>query len=223
MNIRLYRYSRKTIYSKAGRKLTQVLSRSSTEGKKTLLLLSGGTSVNVYTYLSSVSKLLVIAQVDERFRPENKEDINARAIEKAGLRVPYYKVRQDGSLIEATHSYDIEISTLMEQADYKVAVLGIGEDCHTAGLIPGYENDWNINQYVSGYNLKQGKFRQRITVTPKLLEKLDYALVVAVGEKKKEAIKNALKKENLEDLNKYPAAIIQKIKEVDLFRVDLDL
>ncbi len=110
--------------------------------------------------------------------------------------------------------------------DYKIAVLGIGEDGHTAGLIPGYEKAWNIDRCIVGYNLGQNtayavfcqqKFRHRITVTPKLLEKLDYALITARGEKKKETIQNALKKENLKDLNKYPAAIIQKIKEVDIF------
>lgn len=204
------------IYSKAGRHLIRIIDKQIKEEKKTLLLLSGGSSVNVYPYLSSVSELLVIAQVDERFQPENREDVNAGAIKKAAFHVPYYIVSQEGSVEKAAEEYNRTIEDLWKKCDCKIAVLGIGEDCHTAGLIPGYEKDWNTDRFVVGYNLAQNKFRQRITVTPKLLEQLDYALIVAAGDKKKKAIQNALKKENLENLNRYPAAIIQKIKEVDL-------
>ncbi len=220
-----YNYSQKKIYSQAGNKLIKVISQSLCEQRKILLFLSGGSSVFLYEYLYDYlchpefisGSLLSIAQADERLQPENRDDINAEAIESAGFRVPYYIVSQDGSLSEAARGYNSKISKLMEWADYKMVILGIGEDCHTAGLIPGYEKNWNTDSYVAGYNLKHGKFRKRITITPKLMEKFDYALVVAKGAKKKDAIKNALKKENLQNLNKYPAAVVQKIKDVDLF------
>lgn len=219
--INLHAFSHNEVYEKAGERLIEKIKQAQSDGKKTLVFLSGGSVMALYPKLAEFIRLR-IAQVDERFQPENKEDINARAIDKTGFQVPYYKVRQDGSLAEAVRSYDNEISRLMEWADYKMAVLGIGEDGHTAGLILGYEKEWNIDSYVAGYNLGYGKFRQRITVTPKLLKQLDYALVVAGGEKKKTAIQNALKKENLEDLNNYPAAIIQKIPQVDLFTTTFD-
>lgn len=220
--INLHAFPQNEVFVKAGERLIEQIKQALSDGKNPLLLLSGGSVMALYPKLAEFIQLK-IAQVDERFQPENKEDINARAIDKTGFQVPYYKVRQEGSVKKAAEEYNRTVRDLWKKCDYKIAVLGIGEDCHTAGLIPGYEKDWNIDQYVSGYNLKQGKFRQRITVTPKLLRQLDYALIVAVGEKKKTAIQNALKKENLEDLDKYPAAIIQKIKEVDLFRVDLGL
>lgn len=200
------------------KRLIDTLKQNLDSGKKTLLLLSGGSSINVYPYLSSISKLLVIAQVDERFQPENREDINAGAIKKAAFHAPYYIVSQEGSVEKTAEEYNKTIEDLWKKCDCKIAVLGIGEDCHTAGLIPGYEKDWNTNRFVVGYKLAPGqKFRARVTVTPNLLLQLDCALIVAAGEKKKEAIKNALKKENFKNLNKYPAAIIQKIKKIDLF------
>src|SRR3989338_3588527 len=138
MGVYLFKYSGTNIYFQAAKKLIDVLSRSLRERKKTLLLLSGGSVIALYLKLAKFTQLK-IAQVDERFQPENKDDVNAEAIAKTGFLLPYYKVRQDTTLAEAARGYDNEISKLMEWADYKVAVLGIGEDCHTAGLIPGYK------------------------------------------------------------------------------------
>lgn len=205
------------VFEKAGKKLTEQIKLAISDGKKTLLFLSGGSSVNLYTCLSPVSKLLDIAQIDERFQPESRGDINSEAILRVGFRGPFYIVSQEGLVEKAAEEYSRTIEALWKKCDYKIAVLGIGKDCHTAGLIPGYEKEWNVDRYVVGYSLSQNKFRQRITVTPKMLKQLDYALVVAMGEKKKKAIQNALKKDNLQHLNKYPAAIIQKIKKMDLF------
>lgn len=224
-NIRIDRFSETAIWQEANKRLIDTLKQNLDSGKKTLLLLSGGSCINLYTYLSDYlchpefisGSILSIAQVDERFQPESQKDINARAIKKVGFQVPYYIVSQEGSVEKSAEEYNRTIEDLWKKCDCKIAVLGIGEDCHTAGLIPGYEKDWNIDRYIAGYDLQQGKFRKRITITPKLMEKLDYALIVAAGLKKKEAIKNALKKENLENLNKYPAAIIQKIPKTDLF------
>ena len=223
-----YYYSQKKIYSQAGNKLIRVISQSLCEQRKILLFLSGGSNANLYGYLAGYLNhyelpLLSIAQIDERFQPNQALEINAEQIRKTGLwkvcgekGIPYYIISQKGSVETASKEYSKTIENLWEKFDYIIAVLGIGEDCHTAGLIPGYEKNWNTDSYIAGYNLKHGKFRKRITITPKLMEKFDYALIVARGAKKKDAIKDALKKENLQNLNKYPAVIIQKIKEVDI-------
>lgn len=182
------------------------------------------------TELAECAQGKQITDNKERFINTN---INSETIGETGLWqvceracMSYYIVSQEGTLENAAAQYNRTIEKLFRECDYKMAVLGIGEDGHTAGLITGYEKEWNVDRCVVGYNLGQEKsrdfscqhkLRERITVTPKLLEKLDYALVVAMGERKKEAVQNALEKENLEDLNKYPSAIIQKIKEVDMF------
>ncbi|MBI3954918.1 6-phosphogluconolactonase, partial [Candidatus Gottesmanbacteria bacterium] len=223
MSITIHNYSDRDIYPKTSQRLINVLSDLLMQGRKTLLLLSGGSSVNLYGYLAeylnhSRPALLSIAQVDERFKPDQSSDINARAIKIMGI--PYYIISQEGSVEKSAEEYNETIGRLWKEYDYKIAVLGIGEDCHTAGLIPGYRKLWDKQKLTIGYSLTIGQksayadfcpqgFKQRITVTPKLLEELDYALIVAAGEEKKEAIENALKKENLQDLNKYPAAIIQ--------------
>ena len=113
MGVYLYKYSGTNIYFQAAKKLIDVLSRSLRERKKTLLLLSGGSVIALYPKLAKFTQLK-IAQVDERFQPENKDDVNAEAIAKTGFLLPYYKVRQDTTLAEAARGYDNEISKLME-------------------------------------------------------------------------------------------------------------
>lgn len=172
------------------------------------------------------------------------KDINAENIRQTGLweackekKIPYHLISQEGTLEGSAEGYNKIISKLFSRYDFKMAILGIGKDCHTAGLIPGFEKSWNINDYVVGYKLDSnhgqnsaaaefcqqksvknsiGRINKRITLTPFALKQLDYALVGVVGEEKREALKNALNPDNREKLDQYPAAIIQKIKKVDV-------
>lgn len=218
------------IWNKASEFLANWLRLYHNIGQKTLFLLSGGSVTNLYTDLTkfiNTSELnfdfLVFAQVDERFKPPHKADINAHVITETRLlkvchkkNIPYYLIPQEGTLKEAAEKYNKQLSDLFEHATYKICVLGIGEDAHTAGLLPGYKKDWNKDLYTVGYR-NNGRFSQRITVTPEVLYDLDQAIVVAVGEKKKEAIKSALNPLNIDNTGKYPAAILQKMEKVDLF------
>ena len=212
--------------------------------KKVLLLLSGGSVVKLYERITSYELRvtnLAIGQIDERkFNIQhltfNKEEINAEVIRKTGIweicdrkNIPYYLISQEGSLEEAANNYNQQLSDLFETFSYKIGVFGIGEDAHIAGLIPGYEAEWNVDKLMVGYDVGKHrqnnpavlfcpqKFRQRITVAPKAISQLDYAIVVVTGEKKRKAIEQALDPININNLNIYPAAIIQKMKRVDLF------
>lgn len=252
-NIIINRCQAREIYDKALKKLCFVITGAINHKKRVLIFLSGGSSVNLYTKLAGwitskkdIGENIAFAQVDERFQPrdqvsgirfqgsggKNNNNINADTIGESGLwricdsqKIPCYLISQLGTLKESANKYNKIISKLFDSFDYKIAVLGIGEDGHTAGLLPGYEKDWNTDRYVVGYNLGQNnaralfcqhKFRQRITVTPKLLEKLDYALIIVRGERKRNAIETLLKKDDHSDLNRNPATVIQNIKEAEL-------
>jgi len=110
-------------------------------------------------------------------------------------------------------------------------------------LLPGYQKEWDKDRYVVGYELKiknqksklngENKkwFWKRITVTPKALRSLDYALVVAMGEGKREAVGKlkwevarlpARQGDRKLDINHYPAGILGQMKEVDVY-TDVDL
>ena len=241
-NINIHYFPSSKIWQEASKFLVDYLKDCLDRREKTLLLLSGGSSVNLYKPLANFIQksninfdFLALGQVDERFQPEkikhityNKEhitnkNINANAIGETGLwrickekGIPYYLISQKGTLERAAEEYNQTISKLFKQYPNGAAVLGIGEDCHTAGLLPGYSKLWNINKFVVGYE-NNGQFPRRISITPKALRQLNYAIIVALGENKKKAIQNALKKENINNLNKFPAVLIRIIRNVDLF------
>lgn len=231
----IHSYTPDLVFQKASEFLINWLKLYHNIHQKTLFLLSGGSVVKIHSDLAKFinnSKLnfdfLAFAQVDERkFNIQhstfNREDINAYQIEKSGLwevckkkNIPYDLISQEGTLEQAAKKYNRRLQEFFEHFTYKIGVLGIGEDAHTAGLLPGYETSWNVNSQVVGYEL-EGLFRQRITITPKALLQLDQAIVMAAGGKKKEAIKIAVNPSNIDNIDKYPAALLQKINRVDLF------
>lgn len=210
---------------------------------KVLLLLSGGSSVNLYGKLAEYirenkPKNLIIGQVDERFRPNSEfvknyelrtdREINANAIGETGLweacgkaGVKYDIVPQEGEMEEAAGIYNARMHERMNEKYYKMAVLGVGEDGHTAGLLPGYQSDWDKKRYAVGYR-NDGKFPMRITLTPWALGELDYVIITAAGEKKRKALKNILRN-NPADTDKYPGLILNKIKKSDLYTDMIDI
>lgn len=240
-DIFLHKGKSNLVFEKASEFLINWLSLYHNITQKTLLLLSGGSVVNLYRKLAEFLEtanldfsFLTFAQVDERFQPKqalsvkrkalrDKSDINSEVIKETGLwkicrkkKIPYYLVSQRGTLEKSTEQYNKIIEKLFKEYVYKIALLGIGEDGHTAGLLPGYEKLWNRNTYIAGYENK-GQFKKRITLTPRALKKLDQAIVVAKGHKKRQVIQEILKEGNLENLDRYPAALQQKIPKVDLF------
>lgn len=206
--------------------------------EKKLIFLSGGSVVRLYKTLGHVLREgeidpshIAFAQADERFQPKselriekqelriNKDEINSYQIEKTGLwdvcrkkKIPYYLISQEGTCRQSAKGYNEIIKELLGKYPYHLAILGVGEDGHTAGLLPGYERLWNIDRFIVGYEIEKRQnetavFKKRVTLTPKTLSELDFALVVASGEKKRRAIENAF----------YPQALLQKIEKVDLF------
>lgn len=245
--ITIHNIKSKLIWNKASEFIIDWLKLYHNIGQKTLLLLSGGSATKLYPAVAEFIKTseldfgyLVIGQVDERkFNSQqstvNREDTNAYQIEKTGLweacrlkNISYYLVSQEGTLEDAAEKYNRQMEEFFKDYTYKIGVLGIGEDAHTAGLLPGYQNVWNNNQFVVGYDIQPGQdkamalsclktFRRRITATPFALKQLDQAVIVATGAKKKWAIEKVLDPGSLEDFDKYPAAVLQKIKKADLF------
>lgn len=180
---------------------------------------------------------LTILQVDERFQPGKKEDTNAFQIEKTGLwkaclkaQVEYYMISQERSLEDSTDYYNDTIKKFnisrMPQFDksgnqrkkqmYQIGVFGIGEDGHTAGLLPGYKSSWDGETccYV-GYE-NSGSFKKRITLTPSSIKKMDVAFILASGKKKKKVLKK-LKSSRKANTDAFPALVLLDIPQIEVF------
>ena len=238
-NISCYKYSTEIIWQKAEEKLIKHFGKVLRSEKKVLLFLSGGSVVRLYgkiaQFLASETNLrqkITIAQVDERFKPQkdskvDRKEINAESIGRTGLwdicskkGIPYYIVSQEGSLKEAAFEYNKIVFNLFREHSYKMAILGVGVDAHTAGILPKFQEKWNKERYVVGYE-NTGRYTKRITLTPYGLRCLNYALVVAVGKDKKMALRAITKLQNKEKLDDYPGVILQEIEKVEIYTDDI--
>ncbi len=125
-----------------------------------------------------------------------------------------------------------------------IGIFGIGEDGHTAGIFPTaikeeftglYEKNVILNSFqdlktyeipkqvrndgienfVVGHHEGIPPFADRITITPSCISKLDYAFLVAQGEKKKEPLEK-LSKASLDDRYQIPAVILKQSKNLTI-------
>ncbi|KKS97689.1 MAG: 6-phosphogluconolactonase, 6-phosphogluconolactonase [Candidatus Gottesmanbacteria bacterium GW2011_GWA2_43_14] len=226
--IKIERSEAEDLWPRCAEIIFEKLTDADNNRKRTLTFLSGGSAVSLYSLLSEKLKKAplhprrhVFAQADERFQPENKNDINAYQIEKSGLpqslrekNIAFHAIPQRETLMEAQDNYRLTINRLFNISDIKIAVLGIGEDGHTAGLLPGYMDKWDTQSLVAGYE-NSGGFPQRISLTPQAISRCGLALVVLSGKSKQPVLQRLLdKKEN--DLNKFPAEAINSISEVKI-------
>ena len=124
------------MWEKAASIVYKRLKRKAEEEKSCLVLLSGGSVVNIYQRLAEYikksqigSENLAVGQVDERLRPKKAEDVNARQIEKTGLievlkrkGIKFYEIPQKGSLERVTDEYDRTMEELFRSYKYKMAI-----------------------------------------------------------------------------------------------------
>lgn len=222
------------IWQKAANMLLDKIIEADSVHGKSLILLSGGSTKIIYSILAGKLKKyplhanrLAFAQVDERFQPGNRDDINAYQIKKTGLpavlkekNISFYPISQKGSLENASREYDKTINKLFSGFEYKMAVLGLGKDGHTAGLLPANQVFWDSHNLVAGYE-NRGHFQKRISLTPKAIKMLDYALVAVSGEAKEANLIKILKAEET-DVDKIPGIILMQIQKADLI-TDLEV
>lgn len=228
-NITVYHYKPAEVWGKAVDFLVNRIRLNHNMSIKTLILLSGGSAVNLYRDLGAFiekndldPKLLTFAQVDERYQPESGRDINANNIKETGLwkicdekKISYHLISQRESFTDSIDGYNAILESLFRMT-YKLAVLGVGADGHTAGLLPGSEKKWNKKLFVTGYE-NNGEYKKRISVTPKTIGLLDQVFVVANGVEKKEALTNLVKGKKKGKWDEFPAGIIALVPNINLF------
>jgi 6-phosphogluconolactonase/glucosamine-6-phosphate isomerase/deaminase len=199
------------------------------------LLLSGGSAIDAYPVIAQAVESggierLAIGLVDERYGPVGHRDSNAALIDQKS-RLPrlcqqrqleFRAVLADGLSLEQTATaYDDWLKQAMARSVRTVAILGIGTDGHTAGIMPMAQPVFDRTfidtpRMVVGYQIDYGQHRQRITVTPQLLYACSNIVLMASGATKRAVLQQALFDSPL-PLHHFPASLLRGCQQVEVF------
>jgi 6-phosphogluconolactonase/glucosamine-6-phosphate isomerase/deaminase len=206
----------KTSGEKEGSDLAKELLYENTDSDTVLFLSGGRTPEYLYSELAREQKLKIgaAAMVDERYGKPLHDNSNDLIIKRTGLSeyferagIPLYPILTEGLSIENTATnYEAELKDLLARFPQSVAILGIGEDGHVAGIAPNRPDftnpvllpehrDWLVSYFVDprpmskeGNSMPPHGFGKRITMTIKGLSILDALIILVFGEKKKLAL-----------------------------------
>ena len=114
---------------------------------KTLLALSGGTSVDYRLMLAATedTKILpgAICVVDERYGKPFHKNSNELLLRNQGVKdfadrecIESHKILKGKDFLETAKIYEKEIEDLFKKFKKKVGVMGIGANLHRAGIFP---------------------------------------------------------------------------------------
>lgn len=221
------------ISKSAGESLTKILAGHA--HLPVLLLLSGGSALDI---LKSVdvpadTSNITVSVLDERFSfdPRINNFLQLLVTEfyprllSNGARTINTSPLQNETQEQLTARFDATLKNWEKEhpTGVVIATQGIGLDGHTAGIVPMPENASrfaelfeNKNEWAIGYSAENNPHPLRVTTTfPFLRDIIDMSVMHVKGEDKRAALKAALTPDAL--LNQTPAAIIQQMKNVQLF------
>lgn len=175
--------------------LVQLIDEATGSGKRVLLLVSGGSTIEIAVQvrrkLARTSGLTVM-QVDERFGPVGHSDSNWQQLIKAGFdrtNLKWQPILRNKDINKTSTEYRHDLAGAISGSDLVVGLFGIGADGHTAGILPGSQAVHEQN-LVSAYIAPD---YERITITPAAIAKINLAIVYATGYEKATALQNLQK------------------------------
>lgn len=182
--------------------------------KKTIVLLSGGSSAAVGVKaleLVTPEALanITISQADERYVPLDSDDLNANILVRIGLNelhTAFVPIITDSQVSrdEAAQAFNATLQNWVQEDAQFVAILGLGTDNHTAGILPNTDASHDTSQLVVSYATDAF---ERITIGPAFFDNINYAFVYAEGLEKASAV--SLLVGEL-DARQYPSQLIKK-------------
>ncbi len=182
------------------------------KGKKVLLFVSGGSAIPYEVEVINKIKNfphdnLVITLADERYGLPNNPDSNWFKLKQAGFNLPNSKMipyLTGLSFSETISNIKLELKEEFNKSEYKIAILGIGLDGHTAGILPHTEAVYSQEDICY---FETNTFN-RITITPKIISMLDEVIVIVFGRDKWSILKSLEKDISIYD---QPAQILKKV------------
>jgi 6-phosphogluconolactonase/glucosamine-6-phosphate isomerase/deaminase len=210
---------------KAALKVQEALLHDLKQDKTVLWFVSGGSNVKLAAQimrdLLGYEEKLIVTLVDERYGPIGHKDSNWQQLLSAGFesgKATVYPVLQEGLSLQATaRMFELTLQDSFDHADTVIALLGMGADGHTSGILPHSSATKPIHTLVVGY---ETKLYDRVTTTFAALKKLSIAFCLAYGPDKKAALLN-LRDKNL-PVEEQPAQILKDLKRVYVYNDQIE-
>lgn len=201
---------------------------------KVALFLSGGSALVIYdllvpTLAARPRGSVVVGLVDERYSsdPLYPDSNYFQILTKTSL-FTILKTNQQGivpvlegaGLKESARLYERRLAEIFKNNFFKIAILGIGADGHTAGILPGgdlekFNKTFLGKGLVVGYE-NEGEFKQRLTLTLAALQEMDRVYGFVLG-KEKRAVLERLSSFSRHKLNEFPAQLLKTLRSVAIF------
>ncbi len=188
-----------------------------------LWLIAGGSNIPIAVEieekvlnLSTKEQLkhLSVSQTDERYGPVGHKDSNWQQMIEAGFDfepITFIHILRNLPLQETVKAFALDIEPVFDVTPMIIGQFGIGVDGHIAGILP-HSPAVTDEALVSGY---ESEPFTRISLSPRMIERITVAYLFAFGESKKEALSN-LKNRDL-SLADEPAQILKRLKEVYVY------
>lgn len=176
---------------------------------ETLLCLSGGnTPMPLYEVLAREKKIhpAAVVLVDERYGYPMHPESNEKKLSDSGFlaylkeeKIQFFPMLKEGFAEETVATgYDAMLHKLFGSFTNRIAVMGIGDDGHTAGIAPNredftnpiFEKDPSI--LVDTFHDPFGPYGRRVTMTFTALMLMTHLIVLAFGAEKKQGVRLAL-------------------------------
>lgn len=221
---------------KAGEYINDLLSANA--GKQILLMVAGGSARAVLDYIDPeyITKNITVCVTDERYTDDMSEN-NFDVLQT----LPFYEalIASEGycintSLLSGRDSSTVEIVAERFQKDLEewlaefpkgiiIGLYGMGNDGHTAGIIPGIYKGDDFEAKFNGHNSvttvidTEGKssFPERITTTFSFMRKVNFPVFYITGENKTDMLKKSLSDTII--LEEVPARIMKELKGAVIF------
>jgi len=186
-------------------------------GKTVLWLVPGGSAIKIAAKVAKQLRPplngLTVTLTDERYGPAGHHDSNWLQMLETGLLLPgatLQPVLNGKSLSQTVNHYNQTLRDDLKQADFSIALAGMGPDGHIFGIKPG-SPAINASEDVVGYEWND---YVRITPTLKMIKSLDEVVIYAVGEEKWPQFELLSK-----DINPsgQPAQLLKQLKKVIIF------
>jgi len=210
------RYVKTTSVKEIATYLAQTIQSHLDKEESVVWIVSGGSAVTVAVQAAKLltkGANLTVTLADERYGAVGHSDSNWQALLNEGFEIAQAHpepVLHNLPVGETAAKYEQLIEGLFQRSDYKIALLGIGPDGHTAGILP-HSPATDTERLVKYY---EGDDYQRLTLTPKALLKLDEALVFVQGQAKWPQLEQL--DSNL-PIATQPAQVLKYIPKVTIF------